>query len=91
MLSSNLDNKLQELTKIHEQTILAFEAAVLDSATRSEYKRQIDQYESMYQSLQQMKTLSKDAKTISSLEERQSELLQQRIAFETYCLELWGR
>lgn len=89
MSPTNLDNQLQELTQIHTQTLLAFETAELDSATRAEYKRQIAQYESMYQSLEQMKSLSKEEKTISSLVEKQSDLLQQRIAFETYCLGLW--
>ncbi len=89
MSSTNLDNQQQELTQIHTQTLLAFETAELDSATRAEYKRQIAQYESMYQSLEQMKSLSKEEKTISSLVEKQSDLLQQRIAFETYCLGLW--
>lgn len=89
MSLTNLDNKLQELTQIHTQTLMAFETAELDSATRAEYKRQIAQYESMYQSLEEMKSLSKEEKTISSLVEKQSDLLQQRIAFEKYCLELW--
>lgn len=89
MSLTNLDNKLQELTQIHTKTLMAFETAELDSATRAEYKRQIAQYESMYQSLEEMKSLSKEEKTISSLVEKQSDLLQQRIAFEKYCLELW--
>ncbi len=89
MSSINLDNQLQELTQIHNQTLLVLEAAVLDTATRAEYRRQIAQYESMYQSLEEMKSLSKEEKTISSLVEKQSDLLQQRIAFEKYCHELW--
>ncbi|MEE1304931.1 MAG: hypothetical protein U0K68_07270 [Agathobacter sp.] len=91
MSYTNLEKTLKELTQLHTQTLSAFEAAELDTATRSEYKRQIDQYESMYQSLEQMKNLSKDEKTISSLLEKQSDLLQQRIAFEKYCFGLWEK
>ena len=67
MSDISLENIIQELTQLHEKTLLAFEAAELDTATRLEYKRQIDQYENMYQSLEQMKNLSKEENTISSL------------------------
>lgn len=91
MSDISLENIIQELTQLHEKTLLAFEAAELDTATRLEYKRQIDQYENMYQSLEQMKNLSKEENTISSLLVKQSDLLKQRMAFEKYCLGLWEK
>lgn len=77
------------MTEIHSRTLAALEAAEIDSATRKEYKRQIDQFESMYQSLEQMKSISKEEKTVASLVEKQLALLQERAGFETYCLKLW--
>ena len=91
MSDISLENIIQELTQLHEKTLLAFEAAELDTATRLEYKRQIDQYETMCQSLEQMKNLSKEENTISSLLVKQSDLLKQRMAFEKYCLGLWEK
>lgn len=84
-----LEKKLAEVAEIHSRTLAAFEAAEIDSATRKEYKRQIDQFESMYQSLEQMKSISKEEKTVASLVEKQLALLQERAGFEAYCLNLW--
>ncbi len=85
MNNQSISDLLAALAAQSERTQSVFQSAALDTATRNEYLRQVEQYKSMYCSLEQMKSLAGQADTIASLEEKMVSLLTEHLEFEKYC------
>lgn len=82
MKNEELEALYNKMKKVHEKAQEIFKQGNLSSMIKNEYKNKVSQYDSMYQSLEDMKALSDKEDTVESLITQQAEVLNVRIKWQ---------
>ncbi len=80
--AKNLEKLEAKAERVHQKAQQIFEQPEISSMLKNEYKNKIDQYTSMYESIDTMKKISDKEETIANLVNQQIEILNVRIKWE---------
>ena len=81
-MSLELEELYQKMIKVHQKTDAIFEQFQVKGMLRNEYNNKVNQYTSMYDSIETMKSLTTSEETITNLINQQMEILHVRIQCE---------
>lgn len=81
-MNEELTREMEKMEAIHTETSRLFEASNVTGPLLNEYKRGVEQYESMYQSIENMKMLTSKEDSVKGLINQQLKILQNRSDFE---------
>ena len=82
MNQQELDNLYSRMLQIHNKVDEVFQEARLPGMLKNEYNNKINQYESMYSSVEMMKSIAKTKEAVDGLIDQQTEILNVRMKCE---------
>ena len=81
-MSLDLQELYNKMLKVHEKTDAIFEQFQIKGMLRNEFNNKVNQYTSMYESVETMKSLATSEEAIENLINQQIEILNVRIQCE---------